>query len=86
MTTSTEVMPGTAVPVARHEGLSKTEIALMSSAAVIPLIIVILALAYCKFRVCRRKSRADKPSNHIKFSVLSRTSTEAAREESTQNV
>lgn len=86
VTTSTEVMPGTAVPVARHEGLSKTEIALMSSAAVIALIIVILALAYCKFRVCRRKSRADKPSNHIKFSALSRTSTEAAREESTQSV
>lgn len=86
VTTSTEAIPDIVAPVTRREGLTKTEVALISSAAVLGLVSVILTVAYCKFGICRRKSGADEPSDQVKFSALSRTSTEAERKESMQSV
>lgn len=86
VTTSTEAIPDIVAPVTRREGLTKTEVALISSAAVLGLVSVILTVAYCKFGICRRKSGADEPSDQVKFSALSCTSTEAERKESMQSV
>ena len=49
----------------------KTEIALISSAAVLALVIVFVAVVHFKFGVCGRKSAVPEPSNGIKFSELS---------------
>ena len=63
-------------------GLSKTEIALISSAAVLALVIVFAAVVHFKFGVCGRKSAVAEPSDGIKFSELSATSPDTVRNES----
>ena len=62
-------------------GLSKTEIALISS-AVLALVIDFVAVVHFKFGVCGRKSAVAEPSDGIKFSELSATSPDTARNES----